>query len=304
MKTRDWIELVLLAAVWGASFLFQRIAVPEFGAVALVELRVVIAAVFLLAVLAWRGGLSGLRQAARPLAIAGPLNSGIPFVLFAYSTHYVTAGVAALVNAAVPLFAAVVAYLWLRERLTPARTLGVAVGFAGVLVLVWDKASFASGSGTGWAIAAGLLASACYGVAVNYAKKGLTGVPSLVAATGSMIASTLLLLPLTFFTWPDVTPSLRSWLAVIALGVACTAFAFILYFRLIARIGPTKTTSVTYLIPVFGMVWGLLFLGEPITTSMFVSCGIILLGTALATGSVSFASRAARDSVTATSRGT
>lgn len=301
MKTRDWIDLLLLGAVWGASFLFSRIAVPEFGAIALVEIRVLIAAVFLLALLAWRGGLGGLRKSARPLAIAGALNSGFPFVLFAYSTLYVTAGVAALVNAAVPLFAAVVAYAWLRERLTAARTLGVVIGFAGVLVLVWDKASFGGGSGTGWAIAAGLLASASYGIAVNYTKKKLSGVPSLVAATGSMLASTVMLAPLSLFTWPAVTPSLRSWLAVIALGVACTAFAFILYFRLIARIGPTKTTAVTYLIPVFGMIWGLLFLHEAITTSMLVSCGIILLGTALATGSVSFAS--SRSSVTATSRG-
>jgi drug/metabolite transporter (DMT)-like permease len=294
MQTRDWSELFVLGAVWGASFLFMRIAVPEFGPLALVEIRVAIAAVFLVVVLAWRGGLSGLKQSAGALALAGSLNSALPFTLFAFSTLYITAGAAAVVNASVPLFSAVVAYFWLRERLTGARALGLAVGFAGVLVLVWDKASL-NGGHAGLALGAGLLASLSYAVAVTYTKRRLNKVPALVAATGSMIASSALLLPLAILYWPENSPSLLSWASVIALGVACTAFAFIYYFRLIARVG-TKTTSVTYLIPMFGMLWGFIFLHEAVSLSMLIACVVILLGTALATGGVAFWQRRTRAS--------
>ena len=285
MTHRDRFELLLLGVIWGASFLFMRVAAPEFGAVALAEIRVAIAAVFLAAVLAWRGGMGGLRGATAPLTIVGVLISALPFVLFAYATLFITAGTAAVINASAPLFGALVAYAWLNDKLTVPRVIGLAVGFGGVLLLAWDKISF-NGGGTTLAILAGLGASLSYGVGVNYTKKKLGRVPPLAAATGSQIAAALLLLPLAAANWPSAAPSLKSWLSVIALGIFCTGVAHIFYFRLIARIGPAKAISVTYLVPVFGMLWGLIFLHEPITAGMLIACAVILLGTALATGSV------------------
>jgi drug/metabolite transporter (DMT)-like permease len=294
MTTRERIELVVLATIWGASFLFMRIAVPEFGPIALVQVRVTIAALFLLAVLSLRpGGLRPLASYAGPLTFVGIVSSALPFVLFAYATLHVTAGTAAVLNATAPLFGAAVAFVWLRDRLPPARLLGLLVGFCGVLVLAWDKIG-ANGHGTLLAVAAGLLGSLSYGIAVNYTKTRLHAVDPIVNAAGSQVASTLLLLPLTIWHWPEAAPSMTSWLAVLALGILSTGIAYIIYFRLIVRIGPAKAITVTYLVPAFGMVWGLVFLGEAITAGMVVACAVILAGTALATGNLSLGSRPAR----------
>ncbi len=295
MTNRDRFELLILGVIWGASFLFMRIAAPEFGAVALVEIRLLVAALFLVGVLAIRGNLATLRGSAAPMAFVGVFSSALPFVLFAYATLYVTAGTAAVLNASAPLFGALVAYLWLKDNLTPARILGLAIGFGGVLLLAWDKISF-NGGGTTLAILAGLAASLSYGIGVNYTKRKLGHVAPLTAAAGSLIAATLILLPLALARWPSVAPSLKSWLSVIALGVICTGIAYYFYFRLISRIGPAKAISVTYLVPVFGMLWGLIFLQEAITVGMIVACGVILLGTALATGGLKGLARGNGDS--------
>jgi len=285
MTHRDRLELLLLGVIWGASFLFMRVAAPEFGAIALVEIRVAIAAVFLAAVLAWRGGMGGLRGVAGPLTVVGVLSSALPFVLLAYAMLFITAGTGAVINASAPLFGALVAYAWLNDKLTVPRIIGLAVGFGGVLLLAWDKIAF-NGGGTTLAILAGLGASLSYGISVNYTKKKLARVPPLAAATGSQIAAALLLLPLAAANWPSAAPSFKSWLCVLALGLLCTGVAYGIFFRLIARIGPAKAIAVTYLMPVFGMLWGLIFLDEPISAGMLIACAVILLGTALATGSV------------------
>lgn len=285
MRNRDRVELLLLAVLWGGSFLFMRVAAPEFGAVALAEIRVAVAALFLVIVLAWRGGFRRMLPAAMPLTVVGAINSALPFTLFAYATLSITAGTAAVLNASAPLFAAVVAYFWFRDKLTPARVAGLIVGFGGVMVLLWDRISF-NGDAGAWAMIAALAASLAYGIAANYTKRKLGGVGPLVTATGSQIAATLLLLPFCVVYWPSVTPSLLSWLCAIALGIACTGIAYILYFRLISHVGPAKAITVTYLVPVFGMLWGLIFLHEAITIDMLVACAVILLGTALATGNL------------------
>lgn len=226
MSNRDRAELLLLAIIWGASFLFMRVAAPEFGAIALVQIRVAVAALFLLGVLFFRGGSRKLLSEAMPLTVVGATSSALPFTLFAYATLSITAGTAAVLNATAPLFAAVVAYVWLRDKLAPARIAGLVVGFGGVLVLVWDKIAINDG-GTALALVAGLAASLSYGFAVNYTKTRLHAVDPIVNAAGSQVTSTLLLLPLCIAYWPAVSPSLASWLAVIALGVVCTAIAYI-----------------------------------------------------------------------------
>jgi drug/metabolite transporter (DMT)-like permease len=278
-------DLLVLGAIWGASFLFMRVAAPEFGAIPLIAARVGIAAIFLIGVLAHRGGLTGLYPNAARLTLLGAVNSAIPFSLFAYAVLSVTAGFASVLNATAPLFGALVAFIWLRDRPSPTRIAGLIVGFAGVLVLVWGRLSVSTGGGL--AILAGLSAAVLYGISANYAKKQLSAIDPFVIATGSLIAATVLLLPLAIVYWPPTPPSRVSWVSTVLLGVVCTGVAYILYFRLLSRIGPAKTLAVTYLIPAFGVLWGHLLLHEPITTSMAVGCGVILLGTTLATGMVS-----------------
>jgi drug/metabolite transporter (DMT)-like permease len=285
MTLRDRLELILLGVIWGASFLFMRIAVPEFGAIALVEVRVSVAAIFLLAILMWRRGAGEVLKLAGPLTFLGVVSSALPFVLFAWATLTVTAGTAAVVNATAPLFGALVGFVWLGDRLRPVQCAGLAIGFVGILVLMWDRIAV-NIDGAAWAIGACLLAALSYGVAVNFTKHRLTGVNSLISSTGSQLASTILLLPLAIKYWPAQSPTAASWYSAIGLGILCTGLAFVIYFRLIARIGPARAITVTYLVPVFGMLWGELFLHEPISAGMLAACAVIVLGIALATGNL------------------
>ena len=190
MTHRDRLELVLLAAIWGASFLFMRVAAPEFGAFALAELRVGVAAIFLTTVLFFRGGIRDLLKVPLPLVILGLFSSALPFALFAYGTLTISAGTAAVVNATAPLFAAVVGFAWLRMRLDLLQSLGLAIGFGGVLLLVWDRFAL-NVEGAGLATGACLLAAFSYGVAANYTKKALSGVRPLVNAAGSQLAAAI-----------------------------------------------------------------------------------------------------------------
>ena len=286
MKTRDMVDLLVLGAIWGASFLFMRVAAPEFGAVPLIAARVGIAAIFLIPVLARQTGQRPLYEHAAKLTVLGAINSAVPFSLFAYAVLSVTAGFASVLNSTAPLFGALVAFVWLRDRPGPARIAGLIIGFTGVLALVWGRVSVAGGGG-GLAVVAGLTASVLYGISANYVKKRLGGVDSLVVATGSLIAATLLLIPLAILYWPETSPSARSWISAVLLAVICTGVAYILYFRLLSRVGPSKTLAVTYLIPAFGVLWGHFLLREAITPSMVVGCTVILIGTTLATGVIS-----------------
>jgi drug/metabolite transporter (DMT)-like permease len=286
MKLRDLFDFTLLAALWGASFLFMRIAAPAFGPIAVADLRTAIAALVLLSLLAWRGGAAELAPNALRFLALGAFNSALPFTLFAYAALSITAGLASVLNATVPLFAALVAWLWLRDKLTLMQWVGLAMGFSGVLWLSADSASFEPG-GDGWAIAAGLVASLSYGISGNLAKRYFAHVRPLAVATGSQIAAAALLLPFTFFYFPPVMPSILDWFALISLGVFCTGIAYALYFRLIARIGPTRTMAVTFLIPAFAILWGVLFLAESVTWVMLGGCAVILMGTALATQMIS-----------------
>lgn len=285
MRPRDLLDLVALGGIWGGSFLFMRISVPEFGPVVLIALRVSIAAAMLTALLAARGNLRSVGSHAGRLALLGSFNTAIPFTLFAFATLRLPAGFSSVLNATVPLFGAIVGLIWLRQRLGARQSLGLVIGFAGVVVLVLGKAHPGATvfGGDGVAIAAGLSASLLYGIAAHYTKRHFAGVPPLVIATGTQLASSLMLLPLALYYWPATRPSLRAFLCALTLGLVCTGLAYLLYFRLLAHVGPTRSMTVTYLIPVFGMIWGALFLSERITLSMIVGCAIILLGIASVT---------------------
>jgi drug/metabolite transporter (DMT)-like permease len=290
MKTSDLIELIALAAIWGASFLFMRLGAAEFGPIALSMLRVGGAALFLLPLLAWQRQTVTLRAHWRALAVVGIVNSVFPFVLFSIAALALNAGLSSIFNATAPLWGAAIGALWLKDRLSPSRLLGLAIGFAGVLFLAWDKASFKPGEhgvSAGLAIVACLLATLCYGFGANYTKRKLQGTPPLAVAAGSQLAATLALAVPGLWLWPTQAPSATAWGAVAGLAFLATGVAYILYFRLIAHVGPARAISVTYLIPLFGVLWGALFLGEAVTPAMFVGGAIILSGTALVTGVVS-----------------
>lgn len=281
MTRRDLIDLLLLGAIWGASFLFMRVAAPEFGPVPLIAVRVAVAAAFLSAVLSHRNGFSEMRGRLVPIGVVGALNSAIPFSLFAFATLSLNAGFASVLNATAPLFGALVAYVWFKESLSPPRLIGLALGFGGVLILVSRRLSL---GGDLAAILACLLAALCYGVAAHYTRARLNGAPPLVIATGSQIGAAVVLAAPAMYFWPTRTPSVSGWLFALVLGVVCTGLAYVLYFRLIARAGAARAIAVTYLIPVFGMGWGWMFLGERVTASMVLGCAVILLGIAMATG--------------------
>lgn len=272
-----------LAALWGGSFLFMRIAAPQFGPVSMIELRVAMAALFLLPILYSKHGFTEMKQYWRRLLLIGILNTAIPFCLFAFATLSLTAGFAAILNATAPFFGALVAYVWFQERFTRLRVLGLLIGFIGVLILLWGKTSFKPG-GAGPAVVAALGATFLYGFCANMIKKMATGLHSLTIATGSQIGAALFLLPAALWLWPQETPRTSGWISVVLLALACTSLAYVLFFRLISSVGPTKTIAVTFLIPLFGMLWGVIFLNETVTWIMVVGCGIILLGTALTTG--------------------
>jgi len=292
LAPRPWlVDFLLLAALWGASFMFMRLAIGEFGALATAWLRVVIAALFLLPMLLARRQAGALRGHWRPLLWVGLLNSGIPFACYAFALAYITTGLSAILNATVPLFGALVAWFWLGDRPGASRSLGLAIGFVGVALLASDGAGLRSDTGAaGWlpvlAIGTCLLATLCYGVAASYTKRHLSGLPPLVTATGSQIGAALGLAGPALWLWPASPPGASAWLALLAAGVLCTGLAYLLFFRLIERAGPARALTVTFVIPVFALVYGVLLLGESVTPWM-AGCGLIVLcGTALATGLV------------------
>ncbi len=293
MSIRNLIELIILAMVWGASYMFMRIATPEFGAIALIEIRVLVASLFLLPIWIFREGKTSSQSVKHywwPILVIGTLNSAVPFVLFAYSTLSITGGFASILNSTAPIWAALVAWLWLRKKLNFNGVLGLLLGLIGVVILVSGSFSFNNNAEMIGIIAA-MVASLLYGISANYTTVKLSEVSPLTISTFSQIGAMLVLLPLAIYFFPSEEISIESWLAVLALGVFCTGFAYTMYFRLIANVGSTKAITVTFLIPVFGTMWGALFLDEDVTQEMIIGTLIILLGTALVTGILSVRKR-------------
>ena len=293
MPLRVLLTLVLLAAVWGASFLFLRIATPEFGPIALIQVRVLIASAVLLPIWYVREGKQNWHQVRdnwRRICLLGMCNSAIPFTLFALSTLYITGGLSAILNSTVPIWTAAVAFFWLGHRLTRDGVLGLVIGLFGVVILFSDSIDSSispSAEGVEIGIAAALVGSFFYGIAANYTVQKMQGISILTVATFTLVASSLLLLPLTFFAMPEGPISSRAWFAAIAIGVLPTALANVLYFQILGKIGSTKAVTVAYLIPVFAVLWGWWFLNEQITQVMIIGAAIILLGTSLVTGVIS-----------------
>jgi drug/metabolite transporter (DMT)-like permease len=280
---RDWrtpLEILALGAIWGSSFLFMRIAAPHFGPLPLVEVRVMLGAL-LLSPFLWRARKQLDAAHWRRLAVVGVLNSAIPFSLFAWGAERAPAGIGAIANSMTVLFTALIAFVFYREHIGLRRGIALVAGFVGVVILASGRTA---GDNIMLAAIAGTLASFCYGIAVNLTKRKLGDLPPVVGVAGTLSCSTLMLAPLAVATWPADPVPAPSWLAAIALGVLCTGFAYFLFFRLIQRISATRAATCNYLIPVFGVGWAWLLLGETPTPTMLVSGALIL-------GSVIFSQR-------------
>jgi drug/metabolite transporter (DMT)-like permease len=282
MTQGDWLRLILLSAIWGASFIFYRIIAPVLGAVWTAESRVLIAGLALLgfAVLS-RANLEWHRW--RWYGTIGVLNSGIPFALIAFAQLKLTASMAAILNATTPMWSVVVGAIAFGGQFTKGKALGLMLGIIGVVVLVgWSPLE--PSLQTTLSIFAMLTATFCYGLSSNLANKFLTGAPSLGAAVGSQLGSSLALVFLLPFDLPRSQPNLTVLLCILGLALICTALAYILYFRLILEIGAVKASTVTLIIPMFSMLWGSLFLGENITWIKILACTIIFSGVGLING--------------------
>lgn len=273
--SRDWrtpLELTLLGAIWGCSFLFMRVAVPSFGPYALVEVRLLLGALVLLPFL-WKARAQFPARRWRWLVPIGLINSAIPFVLFAWAAQRAPAAIGAICNAMTVLFAALIAFLFFGEKIGLRRALALLVGFTGVVVLATAKVS---GLSIGAAVIAGSLAALLYGLGVNLVKRHMTGLPPAASAAATLGSAALVMLPMAVTHWPEAPIPALSWACAIALGVVCTGFAFLMFYRLIARIGPARASTVTYLVPMFGALFAWLFLGEPVTLAMLIAGALIL----------------------------
>ena len=278
-------EFLLLAALWGSSFLFMHLGATEFGPVATAGLRVVLATALLWPLMVFNGQWPALRRQWRLILLTGLLNSALPFVLYSWAVLSISTGLAAILNATTPLFGALLAWWWLHEPPGRARALGLVIGFAGVAMLAIERTS-ASRNGTVMAVAACLGATFCYGWSANLARRHFQGVPALALATGSQAGAALALIGPTIALWPSTPPGLQAWASIVAIAVLCTGIAYILYFRLIERGGAARALTVTYVTPLFAVIYGMLLLGEHLTPAMGVCALVIVCGTALSTGMV------------------
>ncbi len=287
MNTANLLRLVTLAAIWGGSFLFMRISAPVLGPAVLIEFRVLLAALFLMLVgfvLRKRAAPLNLREHWKHYLILGFFNSALPFLLFAYGARTLSASVLSVLNATAPMWGAIIGAVWARQPIKASVLAGLVLGTIGVALLVgFDHMTAKPGAGI--AVAAALAAAFCYGVASTYARSAKS-VPPFANAHGSMWASSLLVLPALPFFPQTGQPTLTVAASVLALGVLCSGIAYLLYFRLIEEIGPTSALTVTFLNPVFGILWGSLFLGEVVGWYTVAGAAIVLAGTALVTGFV------------------
>jgi drug/metabolite transporter (DMT)-like permease len=283
MGPRDLGALVLLSALWGASFIYIRVAVPALGPFVLVELRVGLAAVVLALCAALVGRLPKLRGRWRQFALLGAVNVAIPFSLISAAEINLTASLAAILNSTTVMFTAVVAAVWMGDALTARKLVGVALGIAGVTVLVgWDPIAM------NWVVAlsvgAMLAASLAYALGSVYAKRTFADSPPLAIASGQLTAAAMLMVPLAAVSAPEQSPSTIVVLSVLGLALPSTAVAYMLYFRLIANVGPTSTSTVTLLVPLFGLLFGVVLLDEPVGVGTLAGLVLILSSVILITG--------------------
>lgn len=278
MRAGDYGRLFALAAIWGAAFLFIRIVAPVLGPVLTSQSRTLVAGVAL-AIYFWFTGFDPRwRRWGGQYVVVGMLNSGFPFLLYAYAALSLPAGLMAVLNATSPMWGALLAALLLGERLSARRSAGLVLGIAGVVLISRPQPGESAAL---LAIGAALAACFLYGFAGVYLKRWAREIPVRGLALGTQLSAGVLLIPFVPLSPPSAAPDLFIAACVVVLGLVCGAVAYLLYFRLIADIGPTRALTVTYLIPIFGVLWGALFLNETFSAAMLGGAGLVILGTVL-----------------------
>ena len=280
MSSADKRVLIILAALWGGSFIFIRLAAPVFGPILMVEARVVIAGISLLCYARVARIRLGMRTWWRQYLVLGAINSAVPFLLISSSEVRLTASMAVLLNATSPLFGAVVAVFVLGDALTARKLIGILTSICGVCALVgWSPIKH--DIATLLSIAASLAGALSYGFAGAYIKAKMKNAPAIGMACGSMLGAAILIAPFAVFSHVMAPLNAAAVGSVVALAFICTTLAYILYFRLVISAGPANALSVTFLTPVFGLALGAMFIGEPITPVKVMACFMILAGTAI-----------------------
>jgi len=278
MRAGDVGRLVALAAIWGGAFIFLRVAAPVLGPAWTSELRVLLGGLVLLAWFRFIGFDPGLRRYARSYLLLGAAIIALPFTLYAFASMHAPASLLSIVNATSPIFGLTWSAAFGDERITPRKAAGLALGVAGVAFIA-QPSGVATGPQFGWAIAAALGACCAYGATGVLVKRLSGGAPARGMAAGNQLGAALVLLPLLLVMPPHAAPSALVILNVLGLALLASGVAFVLYFRLIADVGATRALTVTYLIPLFGVLWGWLFLGETVSPSMGAGAALVLLGT-------------------------
>lgn len=274
MNLASYIRLIVLAMIWGSSFLFQRIAVPELGPNWVATGRLLLGALTLVLIMLVLRKPFLLRQNFKQYFWIGFINSALPFWLFAYASITLPAGVTAVLNAMVPLFS--VLLLWLRgESPSAGKFLGVFLGIVGVAMIV-GFGGLPLNLKTALGFLAGMSAAALYAYSASEIRQRFTNVDPLAVATGSLLGATLALLPTLFVSGVPVASNITPWLMLIPLGVMCSGIAYLLYFRLLQDVGSTRAVTVTLLIPVFALLWGVLFLQEHPTVLSLLGSGLVM----------------------------
>ena len=274
MENKYWILITILGAVWGSAFMFIKIATPELGPIALVNIRLAVAGLIFIPFLLQQKYLKHFRSNLKNILVLSVINTALPFSLFAYASLESSSNMLAILNGTTAIMAVVISTIWLKIRLNFFQIMGVFIGLFGIVDLANPDNVYISMKATIFCLSAAV----CYALSANYIQKFAYKTNTIVLIGWSLVIASVLLLPITFFNLPSQLPSNNVIFSILWLGVISTGVAFLGYVRLIEKVGAVKTATVAYFIPVFGVIWGYVFLGEPITLQILIGMILILTG--------------------------
>ena len=274
MENKYWILITILGAVWGSAFMFIKIATPELGPIALVNIRLAVAGLIFIPFLLQQKYLKHFRSNLKNILVLSVINTALPFSLFAYASLESSSNMLSILNGTTAIMAVVISTIWLKIRLNFFQIMGVFIGLFGIVVLANPDNVYISMKATILCLSAAF----CYALSANYIQKFAYKTNTIVLIGWSLVIASVLLLPITFFNLPSQFPSNNVIFSILWLGVISTGVAFLGYVRLIEKVGAVKTATVAYFIPVFGVIWGYVFLGEPITLQILIGMILILIG--------------------------
>ena len=274
MENKYWILITILGAVWGSAFMFIKIATPELGPIALVNIRLAVAGLIFIPFLLQQKYLKHFRSNLKNILVLSVINTALPFSLFAYASLESSSNMLSILNGTTAIMAVVISTIWLKIRLNFFQIMGVFIGLFGIVVLANPDNVYISMKATIFCLSAAF----CYALSANYIQKFAYKTNTIVLIGWSLVIASVLLLPITFFNLPSQFPSKNVIFSILWLGVISTGVAFLGYVRLIEKVGAVKTATVAYFIPVFGVIWGYIFLGEPITLQILIGMILILIG--------------------------